>query len=388
MGIGFHISPEEVTGSHAPEGSGGERAGDSERRRTTLWITALAIFAFFAALFPASKALLWDEAVYLSTAENLGKATPYYSEIASRPPLLPVLLRIGGSVMRMETFARALEAGFFAAGVVVLYLLGRRLFGQTSGLTAAALMALCPFFLHFAHKVMAEVPAAVLASASMLCFFGLAREEDDEPHGRLAIAAGILLAAAILMRFELGVLAIVPIYLGLMNRVGFRPILIALGSAAATLLPYLGWAQFRLGGFWKPLFAGDVGGGGDAVYYLRTVWMIAGPLVLAGIALYLAPMGRRTGDIAGRDIPLLAWFGLVFVCLAASQPKEPRFLAPAFPVLFLYAGAGYARCNRKHLAGFAVVVALIAGGFEVERRAYFSGSLDMGETQLLSYAQR
>lgn len=389
MGIGFHIPPEDVaTPSRAPEDSGPLRTGNAEDRRIAPWVAGLAILAFFAAFFPAQKALLWDEAVYLSTAENLGKTNPYYSEIASRPPLLPVLLRLGGSVMRLETFARLLGAGFFAAGVVVLYLLGRKLFGRAAGVISAGLMALCPFFLHFAHKVMPEVPAAVLGAAAMLCFFELAREEEDEAHRNVAIAAGVLLAAAVMMRFEVGVLAIVPVYLWLANRVGFRPIAIALGSAVAGLAPYLVWAQIRLGGFWKPFVAGDAGGGGEAIYYIRAVWMIAGPLVLAGMVLYLAPLGRRRGDTAGRDIPLLAWFVLLFVCLAASQPKEPRFLLPAFPVLFLYAGAGYARCNRKQLAGFAAAVAIIGGGYEIGHRAFFSGSLDMGEAQLMSYAER
>lgn len=332
---------------------------------------------------------MWDEAVYLSTADNLGKATPYYSEIATRPPLLPVLLRLGGSVMRIETFARVVEAGFFAAGIVVLFLLGRKLFGQVAGVISAVLMATCPFFLHFAHKVMTEVPAAVLSTAAMMCFFAHAGDEDDEPHTAVAIAAGVLFALAVLMKFEMVVLFIVPVYMALVNRVGFRPVLITAGSAMALLAPYLLWAQIRLGGFWKPFVAAlSDNTGFDVSYSAQAAWMITGPLVLLGIALYLAPLGRRTGDRLGRDIPLLAWFGVVFVCLALSQPKEPRFLTPAFPALFVFAGAGYARCNRKQLVGFAAAAAVIVSGYEVEHRAYFSGSLDMGETQLMSYAER
>ncbi len=388
MRIGSHIPPEDLAIPSRPTLPRAVAArADSEDRKLAPWIAGLVVVAFFAALFPVPKALLWDEAVYLSTAENLGKAAPYYSEISYRPPLLPVLLRLGGSVLRIDVFGHILEAAFFAAGVFVLYLLGRRLFNRTAGLIAAALMAACPFVLHFSHKVMTDVPSTVLAAASMLCFFELAREEDDEPHRNIAIAAGVLLATAILMRFEVGVLVVVPLYMGLMNRVGFRPILVAVGSAAAALLPYLVWAQVRLGGFWKP-FAAEWAGGGDAGYFIRAVWMIAGPLVLAGIALYFLPLGRRTGDRLGRDIPLAMWFALLFVCLSMSQPKEPRFLLPAFTVLFLYAGAGYARCNRKQLAGFAAAVALIAGAYEAEHLGYFSGSLDMGEKQLQSYAER
>jgi Dolichyl-phosphate-mannose-protein mannosyltransferase len=351
----------------------------------------LALLSFVAALLPMPKALLWDEAVYLSTAENLGKAAPYYSEIASRPPLLPALLRLGGSVIRIDIAGRILGAAFFAAGVVVLYLLARRLFGRTAGLVAAALMAVCPFFLHFSKKIMPDVPATVLGAASMLCFFELAREEDDEPHRNLAIAAGVFLGAAVLMRFEVAVIAIVPIYLALVNRVSFRPVLVALGSALAILAPYLVWAQVRFGAFWKPITDAifvEGNGNGSAMYYLGALWMIAGPLVLGGIAAYFAPgMGRRTGDTAGRDIPLAVWFGALFLVLAMSQPNEPRYLLPALPVLFIYAGAGYARCTRKQ-AAIVAVIAIAGFGYQVTHLPYFRGTLELGEPQLLSYAER
>jgi Dolichyl-phosphate-mannose-protein mannosyltransferase/Alg9-like mannosyltransferase family len=374
LGVHFHIPPEE--------------------RRVVPWIAGLILLAFFAALFPIPKALLWDEAVYLSTAENLGKAAPYYSEISHRPPLLPLLLRLGGSVMRIDTFGHLLSAAFFAAGVLVMYLLGRRLFNRTAGLISAVLMAACPFLLHFSHKVMTDVPAAVLAAASMLCFFELAGEEDEEPRRITAIAAGVLLAAAVLMRFVLGTLFVVPVYLVLLNRVAFRPVLIAAGSALATLAPYLLWAQIRQGGAWKPFAAAMFGEGGsekvaDPLYYFVALFMIAGPVVLAGIAFYLAPgMGRRRGDNVGRDIPLLLWFGVLFVCLSLSQQQETRYLIPAVPVLFLYAGAGYARCTRRRVAIAATAIALIACGYQVAHLQYFRGMQELGEPQLLAYSER
>ncbi len=396
MRIGSQIPPETlVTPSRVRHGGPRAvtaRAGDPGDRRVAPWIAALVVAAFFAALFPVPKALLWDEAVYLSTAENLGKAAPYYSEISYRPPLLPVLLRLGGSVLRIDVFGHILEAAFFAAGVFVLYLLGRRLFNRTAGFIAAALMAACPFVLHFSHKVMTDVPSSVVAAASMLCFFELAREEDDEPHRNVAIAAGILFTAAVLMRFVLGALFVVPVYLVLVDRVAFRPVLIATGSALAAMAPYLLWAQLRQGGAWKPFVEAMFIVGGseqvtDKLYYFTALWMIAGPVVIAGIVFYLAPhLGRRKGDTVGRDVPLLIWFGILFVYLTFASHKETRYILPAVPVLFLYAGAGYARCTRKQVAIAAAVVALVGMGYQVTHLPYFRGMQEMGETQLLTYA--
>ena len=396
MGIGFHIPPEDVTTPSRVRRGGAQAlkalAGEPEERRFAPWIAGLVVLAFFAALFPVPKALLWDEAVYLSTAENLGKAAPYYSEISYRPPLLPVLLRLGGSVLRIEIFGHILEAMFFAAGVFLLYLLGRRLFNRTAGLIAAALMATCPFVLHFSHKVMTDVPSSVLAAASMLCFFELAREEDNEPHRNLAIAAGILLAAAVLMRFVLGALFVVPVYLVLVDRVAFRPVLIATGSALAAMVPYLLWAQIRQGGAWKPFVEAMfiVGGSeqvADKLYYVRALWMIAGPVVVTGIIFYLAPrLARRKGDTVGRDVPLLIWFGILFVYLTFASHKETRYILPAIPVMFLYAAAGFARCTRKQVAIAAAVVAAVGMGYQGTHLPYFSGMQELGETQLLAYA--
>ena len=372
MDFHFHIPPEE--------------------RKFAPWVAGLAAWGFFAALFPIPTGLLWDEAVYLSTAENLGKSVPYYSEISYRPPLLPILLRIGGSVMRMDLFGHIIGALFFAAGVVVMYLLGRRLFGRIPGLITAALTATCPFALHFSHKIMTDVPSSVLATASMLCFFQMAGEEEEhEPSRALAIAAGVLLASAVLMRFILGALFVIPIYLFLLNRISFRPVAIAAAAATATIAPYLLWAQITQGGAWKPFTeAMFVVGGSEAVsdplYYLTAIWMIGGPVLLIGITIYLAPkLGRRTGDTLGRDLPLLIWVAILFVYLTLSQHKESRYLLPAMPVLFLYAGAGFARCTRK-MAIVAAVVVLCGVGYQLKNLAYFRGMQELGESQLLSYA--
>ncbi len=352
----------------------------------------LIVCAFISALVPISTRYLWDEAVYLSTADNLGRTAPYYTEISYRPPLLPVLLKLGGRVLPMETFGHVLVAAFFAAGVTAVFLLGRRLWNPTAGLISAGLMVASPFFVHWSHKIMSDIPAVTLGLASILCFYAMV---DEERHRLwLSIAAGILFTAAVLMRFLMGTLLIFPLYLLAAKRLALKRGLVTMLSAALAAMPYLVWAQLYAGGMFKPfLQAAFIVRGSELVtgnlYYASAALVIAGPLTVLGLVFYLVPgLGRRRTDVIAVEVPLLLWAILVSAYLTNSPHKEIRYLLPVVPILFLIAGAGYARCKRRPVLVAAALAALIAGAFTLSRLPYFNGSQDLGEDQLLAYADQ
>lgn len=351
---------------------------------------ALVIIAFIVALVPISTTYLWDEAVYLSDAENLLSDTPYYSEAYYRPPLMRVLLWAGSAVMPIELFAHILVALFFAAGVGTLYLFGSLLYDRTAGVIAALLMIVSPFFLHWAGKVMTDIPSTVLAVASFYCVWRHLRGIRGGAWN--LVAGGVLMGAAVLMRFPVGLLLIVPVALVFMRRLTLPAAAWYGGAFGLTLLPWFVWAQLEFGDYMRPLrVAAEIVAGSepvpDALYYLKATWIVGGPLTLFGLVVYLyVATGRKLGEWLDADIPLFVWYLALTAYLTWGSHKELRYIIPVMPALFLLAARGMAAVRiRKHAIAIAVV-AIVLALYPLKRLAYFDGTMDIGEEILLQYA--
>ena len=351
---------------------------------------ALTVIAFLAALIPISTTYLWDEAVYLSDAENLLSATPYYSEAYYRPPLMRILLWAGSAVMPIELFAHILVALFFAAGVGVLYLFGSLLYDRTAGFIAALLMLVSPFFVHWSGKVMTDIPSTVLAVAS---FYFVWRQLHQRRGGVWnLVAGGVLMGAAVLMRFPVALLIIVPVALVFMRRLTLPAAAWYGGAFAVTMAPWFAWAQMKFGDYLQPLrVAAEIVAGSepvpDALYYLKATWIVGGPLTLFGLIVYLyGATGRKRGEWLASDIPLFVWYLALTAYLTWGSHKELRYIIPVMPALFLLAGRGMAAVRiRKHALGIAAI-AIVLALYPLKRIAYFNGTMDIGEEILLQYA--
>src|SRR5512143_2687901 len=81
--------------SSSPEVEGREIAHSTSKERRvpaeTIFLVALAGAGFLVRLWPLWQVHFWDEAVYLQNAEVICCAKLNYSELSSRPPLLPLL---------------------------------------------------------------------------------------------------------------------------------------------------------------------------------------------------------------------------------------------------------------------------------------------------------
>ena len=131
-----------------------------EKKLDKKFLISIILFSaimFFISLFPINKIYLWDEAVYLSTAENLFKPDPYYSEISYRPPLLPLLIKIGSVLFDINIIAHILISLFFVLGIISLYLLGKEVFNEKTGFIAGIFFGTSPFLLHISTKIMTDI---------------------------------------------------------------------------------------------------------------------------------------------------------------------------------------------------------------------------------------
>jgi 4-amino-4-deoxy-L-arabinose transferase-like glycosyltransferase len=348
-------------------------------RRKFLTISLLTLAAYVLGLFPIEWRYLWDEGIYLSIADNLFSPAPYYTEVGVRPPLFPVLLHFGPRAISMDLYARLLEAAFFTAGVLLLFLFGSRLYGYWAGLCAALLMLLSPFFIFWSHKVMSDIPSTVLLLGSMYFLFWHA--QDTRHRAWSAILAGLLLGASVLMRWVCGLGGICALYFLVTRRVKLRSAVWYAAGFLLAMAPYLAWVRVRQGSYWKPLFAWmgmmeeGTGPALDKLFYVKGLFMIVGPVALFGLFCYLLMITlprRRPGWLAV-DLPLLLWALLLIVFVINLAHKEYRYLLPAVPALYLLSGRGLSWLRHELLASVAVVVLPICMYYTVAHLGYFQG---------------
>jgi mannosyltransferase len=276
--------------------------------------------------------------------------------------LLHFWLKLGDS----EAFLRSLSALFAVATVLLLCLLGRRLFDRRAGVIAGVLLAANPFFVHYAQEVRGYTLGVCLVTLSSYLFV-LALE------GRayaLWIAWAAATALGIYTHFFAALVCLVQLLsLPLLGRrnLPWRGVVLALAALALFLLPLV---------LFEPL-------GSDQIGWIQRPWswrvivdfyrLAAGSrLLLALYALFGAVtilLGARRSapgtcpPICWRHLYVMAWAVLpVLITFVFSRKVKPifeaRYLIIVVPALALLGGACVARLPRAWLRCLAVAALL------------------------------
>lgn len=167
-----------------------------------LWILGVgAIVRLLFLFYMADLELRMDEVQYQEIAVNLteGRGFALNGRLTSwRPPLYPFVLSV------LYTFtgttdpvvARGFQAILSLLNGLLVYLLGRRLFGERVGLGAALLFTFYPSFLFYNNHVLTEVLFTFLLTLTGYCFLVYLQT------GRLPLlaASGVALGLAVLTR--------------------------------------------------------------------------------------------------------------------------------------------------------------------------------------------
>jgi 4-amino-4-deoxy-L-arabinose transferase-like glycosyltransferase len=376
-----------------------------ERRRVALewgFVGALFVAAFLVRVWGVSRMHGWDENVYLLNAQQMCCGGSHYTEIDSRPPLLSLLFAGVFKVWHSDYAAYLLTAAMNALGAVFLYLAGRIYVGRGAAGIAAMLMGFTPFFVGAfpaassgfvsfptGHSLLSDCPALTLiVLAFWLMVRGLERESAGEP-GRAARefgAAGLVLAMTVLMRFpslaSVGVLSLMT--LGAARRLR-APAACAVGFLVG-MAPYLAWSRWRYGGFLATFVNGweNFSGPGQAAwFYVRWSGVIFGWLTLGGLVLWLgqkvwAGCRGRGWRVVWREVFLCSWAVVLVGFFSALGHKEPRYVMPAAPPIFLLAGIGLSRLLRGRLRVVGAVAMVVAMGvaFWPDRQRFATGFVD------------
>ena len=300
-----------------------------------------------------------DEAVYVGQAGSIAndpELEPFFPIFRAHPLLFQTVLSVGFRLGLPDGFERFTAAVVGAATVLLVYELGRLLYGRKAGLLAALLIALMPYHVVVTRQVLLDGPMTFFATLTLVLLARFAK--SGRPAWLycagaamgltfLAKETSIVLLGAIYaflalspqLRVRLRDLAVSMSLMGLV--IAPFPLTLMLAGRTGTGESYLTWQLFR-----RPNH--------DWLFYPTTVPEAIGPLVLlaGGLGLWLL---RR--EASWRETLLLCWVLVPVVFFQLWPVKGFPYLLPTAPAIAVLAARGITRSDRKPALLAAAIVA-------------------------------
>ncbi len=359
------------------------------------------------------ESLWWDESLSLHRANGplaqvltneilLTDGETDLPTVDNHPPLYFLLLWVAVRLFGESEFAlRFVSLSFAVLLVPLLYLTGKRLVDERTGIAAAALGAISPMALWYAQEVRMY---AMLAALSLLSIYCLVRaffpkDERAAPRHRwlwivayVATAISLVLThylSALLVVFELAALC----WILLRRSASQRTIVLAIVLVAVGLVPLLvyGWgirpAQDTVPGFaFVPLWmllrdllnsfslglSVDVGN-----WYVLLADLLFLLIAGIGIVALVRPAAPRRWHGAGwllagyLLVPVVLIYLLSFVMPAYMTSRHLIFVLPAFSLLV---AVGLTRWRGRSLWTAVLVGAIMVAGIGYSTVNYFSAA--------------
>ncbi|MBL9212220.1 MAG: glycosyltransferase family 39 protein [Opitutaceae bacterium] len=279
-----------------------------------------------------------------------------------KPPLVPWLVALSRLAFGPgDAAARLPSVVFGVGGVLLVYALGRRLFGREAGLAAAFVLGTSLLYFALSWLLLLDMVLSVTLSAALICFLLGVREPPGPRRRGLFLGLYVSAALATLAKGLIGFLlpgAIMALWLLVLNQWHrLRPLYLPSGCALFLLVaaPWHvlvaqrnpEWAAFYFGHEHWARFTTTVHGRAEPFWFFV-------PVLVVGLFPWIGflPSAVRTalaGGWARRKENADAWFlvlwaAFVFLFFSRSQSKLIPYLLPAFPPLAVLIGAWLARC--------------------------------------------
>ena len=355
-----------------PPRAAGRRGGS----RATLIVLIASAAALFAAGMHTLSLPSLDDALYARWGVEMARSGGSFTVTRmgepefAKPPMQFWLLAVSFGLLGENDAAARLPALLMACATLLLvFRLGRRLFDERTGLTAAALLVLTPYFVENARGSMLDLPLAFWVCVAMTLFV----EGRRRPWLHLAVA--LPLAAGILTRSVLGLLP-VAITAALCLHPHWRPrrmlplvLGAVIGLALAATWTVDQWlrfgSEFVLKHYWVE-FGGRAVRDFDAVAVATAYPLLLlqhfQPLVVPGLLGAAGPLRNPRRAAPGELLPAV-WVLLPLVLCGVSAQAQ-RYVFPILPPLALCASVWLRRVLpsvERHLAArIAPAVALAA----------------------------
>jgi len=273
--------------------------------------------------------------------------------IPFKPPLFHWLALLAGFLFGgIDEFTLRLPSALFAAaGVLMTYRVGARLWGERAGLIGAVLLALCAEWWQAGTAAQVDMILAFFISAACWYFYFL--YEQREFGWIKSLGLPLLLGLAALSKGPVGVIVpalIILVFLGLRRDLGFLRRLHPLTSAAVFLLVAGSWygaalweggSKFFLRQIVDENFRTAAGTYGhfQPVYYYLPIFLentLPWSCFLPPLALFLY---RKRDSLAGEHLlfPLI-WVAVGFAFFSASLGKRGVYILSLYPPAALLFG--------------------------------------------------
>jgi len=264
--------------------------------------------------------------------------------------------------------------------VVLVYILGRDLWGRKAGLFAATILALTPIHLNYAGSLMADAPLAFFITLSFALFYFAEKTQSI----RLYILSGLSIGFVYWIKETVIIYSLVFALYPLISRQWKKQwLLVALAAILMVLLNCL--VMLILTG--DPLYLlnvvriavaknnVDLERTRGILFYphflfldIKHTWLL-GYLALAGIASLLIRPGRMRGDDSGNQFMLLWVISLPLLFTFFVTPSPPYLLIPKQTNYMLIFIAPLALCSGYLLAKVSnklagtLLLFFVSGGF-------------------------
>ncbi len=335
-------------------------------RASAAWLAAILVVATGLRVVHLDRASVWEDEVVTITLARQPTVPAMLASLrkvdATGAPLHPLLLRAWNTILGDSVaLDRGLSAVCGVAAVSLVYALGRRAYGVTTGRLAGWLQALSPLDVNHSREArMYEVLVLLTCLSWWLLLssrwsWGLGRSvvlgvvlaalAYTHPLGLLMVAALMVGYFAIRRESKLGVAAWVAVQLGMAAAVvPWAPRY--LDHAPESLVAPSGWKSL---GEWPESFTGG-----------RTEAVLVGGVLLV--------VGVRTGLVRDRKSTraFLAWLLVPVALLAAYSwfaypifaPRRYRiFVGPPYLILLAHGGVALPRTPRRLLIALLTIVA-------------------------------
>ncbi|MBU1203789.1 MAG: glycosyltransferase family 39 protein [Nanoarchaeota archaeon] len=357
-----------------------------------LGLVLIVLFAVLLRLYlnDLGQPLWWDEAEYMLQAKHLAFGTPNSGWNIVRPVLFPMICSFFYRIGFGESFFRFFIIGFSSLGIVVTYLIGKRLFNAKTGIIAGFLVSVFYLDLFMSGRLLIDMPSLSLGMLGVFLFWN---GYIERMGSKWLIWSGIVLGVGIMFRYTIGLFVILILaYLIVTEKLGFlknKRLWITALAGFVVMLPYFIWSTLKYGNpvhrMWVSLPGVEYSGGnqglGQFLMYLKvlpgqlgTVFLVVFIIALAlflfkliiGFDLFL----KGKEKVLNRQFFLFLWVLIPLMYFGFSfWIFEPRYVLYSFPPIFLF-GAGFlsglsdkVKANQKIIVVLIVVILIVFSGY-------------------------
>ena len=223
------------------------------RYRFMPYLTIVVFAAFFIFIKLAGVTLLeWDEAIYAKVAKNmyetgdwLNLRWPKTDNLwLEKPPLYMWLSTVVFNLIGPDEFAARFWAAILGiAGIVVTFILGKKLFNRFTGFVSAFILLSTVHYLYYARNSILDVPVTFFIVLAVTFFvYGL---EAKKFKNMLYIGAGASIGLGVMTKAIVGLIPLVIIFLylialSIINKriTGFKAFFVITISMLAVAMPW------------------------------------------------------------------------------------------------------------------------------------------------------